>query len=71
MDSEETALYGMEEVETCTNTTQATDRHGIGPGESPDQCLQWPWTMVELGLVAHERGVADFLLSKTGFDLTH
>jgi hypothetical protein len=70
MDSAETPLHGMEGVEAAAHAAQTDDRLGTGPGASPAQRLQWPWTMVELRHVAHEHGAAHCLLSQTGFDLT-
>ena len=65
MDSEETPLHGMEEVEAPTPTDAAFDRPGTGSGESPVECLQWPWPVVECRCIAHERGAAHRLLPQT------
>jgi hypothetical protein len=45
MDSEETPLHGMEEVEAPATTDATVGRPGTGSGKSPMQCLngRGPW----------------------------
>lgn len=70
MDSEETPLHGMEEVEAPATTDATVGRPGTGSGKSPMQCLQWPWTVVECRCIASERSATHSLLPKTGSYLT-
>ena len=70
MDSEETPLHGMEEVEAPATTDATVGRPGTGSGKSPMQCLQWPWTVVECRCIAPERSATHSLLPKTGTYLT-
>ena len=69
MDSEETPLYGMEEMEASSDALAAADHPGTGPGKSPEQCLQWPWTVVERWSLAPKRRPSDLVLPQTWTDL--
>src|SRR3954470_10879392 len=69
MAAAQAAVHGMEEVEEAAHTDAQADRLGTGPGESPGQCLQWPWPVVECRRIAHEHGPSNRLLPKNGTHL--